>query len=391
MSTDRKASGTAWRARARRELSEPSRPSRELTVDHFMLVIILVLVMFGLVMVYSASAMLAEARFGNESHFLVRQAIWAVIGLAWMTAAIKVDYRQYKRPGIVLGLLVVGFVLLLAVFGFPVLNGTHRWIRLGQASFQPSELVKLALIFYVAYFIEKRGDDIDDYRRTFVPATVVAGLAMLLIAVEPDLGTALCIALVFAVMMFGAGVKLWHLGTLLIPSAPVLAGMLIFVPWRLQRLMDFMDPWKNPTTSGFQTVQSLIAIGSGGTTGLGLAEGRQKLFFLPAPHSDFIFAVVGEELGLIGTIGVLLLFGLLAWRGLRAAKHAPDRFGQLAALGITVMIVAQAFFNMSVALSILPTKGIPLPFISCGGTSLAINLVAAGILLNISKHGEILT
>jgi len=355
-----------------------------------MLAIILMLVLFGLVMVYSASAVLAEDKYGSEYHFLIRQAVWAVVGLVLMAAAIKVDYRNYKRPQVVLALLGISFVLLVAVFAFPVLNGTHRWIRLGQASLQPSEVAKLALICYVAYFVDKRADQLDGYLSTFLPVTGVACAAMLLIAKEPDLGTALSIGLVFVVMMFGAGARLLHLASMLIPTAPFLAYMLLFVPWRLQRLLDFLHPWKNQTTTGFQTVQALIALGSGGATGLGLAEGRQKLFYLPSPHTDFIFAVVGEELGLIGTLAVLVVFALLAWRGIRASIYAPDKFGQLLALGITVMIVAQAFFNMSVALSILPTKGIPLPFISCGGSSLAINLLAAGVLLNVSKHGEIL-
>jgi cell division protein FtsW len=382
---------TGWSARAQGESGRgESRPSGELAVDHGMLAIVLMLVLFGLVMVYSASAVLAENKYGGEYHFLIRQAIWAGIGLVLMAVAIKVDYRTYKRPQVVFALLGVSLLLLLAVFAFPVLNGTHRWIRFGQASLQPSEIAKIALICYVAYFVDKRGDDLDDYLHTFLPVTAIACLAMLLVAKEPDLGTALSMGLVFVVMMYGAGARLLHLASLLVPSAPVLLYMLLFVPWRLQRLLDFLHPWKNQTTSGFQTVQALIALGSGGVTGLGLAEGRQKLFYLPAPHSDFIFAVVGEELGLIGTLSVLVVFVLLAWRGLRASRYAPDKFGQLLALGITVMIVAQAFFNMSVALSILPTKGIPLPFISCGGSSLAINLLAAGVLLNVSKHGEII-
>ncbi|MGH9759731.1 MAG: peptidoglycan glycosyltransferase FtsW, partial [Blastocatellia bacterium] len=269
------------------------------------------------------------------------------------------------------------------------LNETHRWIRYGPASLQPSEIAKIALILYIAYFVEKRADRLNEFWRVFIPIALVAGLFMLMVGAEPDLGTALSLGVIFLVVMFFAGARIQHLLALAIPAVPALAYMLIFVPWRLQRLLDFMDPWKNQTTTGFQTVQGLIAIGSGGIGGMGLAEGRQKLFYLPAPHTDFIFAVIGEELGLIGTIAVVVIFSVLAWRGFRAAHHAPDKFGQLLAMGITVMIVAQAFFNMSVALSLVPTKGIPLPFISAGGSSLAINLLAAGILLNISKHSEI--
>jgi len=359
---------------------------RDLPVDRYMLVAVLGLVLFGLVMVFSASAVLAQKRYGSEYYFLIRQGIWAVVGLAAMTVAIKVDYRYLKQPAIVLGLLSAALLMLVSLFFLQKLNGTHRWIRFGQASLQPSEIAKVALICYMAYFVDRRGEEFNSLLRGFLPVVIVAAVVIGLIAAEPDLGTALSVAVIFGVAMFAAGVKVRHLALLSIPALPVLAYMLLFVPWRFQRVMDFLEPWKNQTTSGFQTVQALIAIGSGGTTGLGLAEGRQKLFYLPAPHTDFIFAVIGEELGLIGSLAIVLIFGLLAWRGFKAAKSAPDRFGQLLAVGITTMIVAQAFFNMSVALALVPTKGIPLPFISAGGSSLAINLIAAGILLNVSKH-----
>jgi cell division protein FtsW len=366
--------------------SEQSERDRELPVDRYMLAAVLGLVLFGLVMVYSASAVLAQKRYGSEYYFLIRQGIWSLIGLGTMTAAIKLDYRYLKHPAVIFSLLSAALLMLLAVFLLPKLNGTHRWIRFGQASLQPSEIAKVALICYMAYFVDRRGEEFETVVRGFLPVVLAAALVIGLIVAEPDLGTALSVGVVFAVVMFAAGVKVRHLAMLSIPAVPVLAYMLLFVPWRLQRIMDFLDPWKNQTTTGFQTVQALIAIGSGGTRGLGLAEGRQKLFYLPAPHTDFIFAVIGEELGLIGSLAVVLIFGMLAWRGLRAAKSAPDRFGQLLAVGITTMVVAQAFFNMSVALALVPTKGIPLPFISSGGSSLAINLIAAGILLNISKH-----
>jgi cell division protein FtsW len=351
-----------------------------------MLVAVLGLVLFGLIMVYSSSAVLAQKRYGSEYYFLIRQGIWAVIGLGIMTVAIKIDYRNLKHPAVVFGLQLIALLMLVSVFFLPKLNGTHRWIRFGQASLQPSEIAKIALICYMAYFVDRRGEEFDTLARGFLPVVAAAALIIGLIAAEPDLGTALSVGVIFSVVMFAAGVKIRHLAMLLVPAFPVLAYMLLFVPWRFQRVMDFLDPWKNQTTSGFQTVQALIAVGSGGTTGVGLAEGKQKLFYLPAPHTDFIFAVIGEELGLIGSMAVVVIFGLLAWSGFRAAKNAPDRFGQLLAVGFTTMIVAQAFFNISVALALVPTKGIPLPFISSGGSSLAINLIAAGILLNVSKH-----
>ena len=362
---------------------------RELPVDKIILAIVLGLTLFGAVMVYSASAILAEKNYGSQFYFLVRQAMWAAIGLAAMTIAIRVDYRHYRRPALIITLLLVSIALLVAVFFFPERNQTHRWITYGgYFSLQPSEIAKLALVTFLAFFTEKRANRLDSYWRTFAPAALAAGVLIALVGAEPDLGTALALGVVFLAMMFQAGVRGRYLATLAVPAMPTLAYMLLLVPWRLQRIMDFADPWKNQTTSSFQVVQSLIAIGSGGTRGVGFAQGRQKLFYLPAPHTDFIFAVIGEELGFIGAATVVLLFAVLAWRGLRAARFAPDLFGQLIALGITIMITAQAFFNMSVTLSLVPTKGIPLPFISSGGSSLAICLFAAGVLLNVSKHGK---
>jgi cell division protein FtsW len=376
-----------WQRRPERGIQGVFR-GRELSVDKLLLVIILALTVFGLVMVYSASAMLAQKQHaGDQFYFLKRQAIWGLIGLVMMTVAIKVDYRYYKHRKVVMTMLGISLVLLVLVLFLPILNGTHRWIRYGSASLQPSEIAKLSVIIFLAYFIDRQSDALNDYKNTFVPIALISGVVMGLVAAEPDLGTALSIGLVFAVVVFAAGMPFRYLASLAAPAVPVLVYMLVLVPWRHQRILDFLDPWKNQTTSAFQTVQALVAIGSGGETGVGLAQGKQKLFYLPSPHTDFIFAVIGEELGLIGAAAVVLVFAIVAWRGLRAARLAPDSFGQLLAVGITVMIAAQAFFNMSVALSLVPAKGIPLPFISCGGSSLAMNLLAAGILLNVSKHG----
>ncbi|HLG14151.1 MAG TPA: putative lipid II flippase FtsW [Blastocatellia bacterium] len=361
---------------------------RELPVDKLILAIVLGLTLFGAVMIYSASAVLAAKNYGSQFYFLARQAVWAAIGLAAMTLAIRVDYRNYRRPALVIPLVVVSAALLVVVFFFPERNQTHRWITYGgYVSLQPSEIAKLALVAFLAFFIEKRVGRLHSYWTTFAPAAFVAAVLIVLVGAEPDFGTALALGAVFLAMMFHSGIRLRHLATLALPAVPAVAYM-VMVPWRLQRIMDFLDPWKNQTTSSFQVVQSLIAIGSGGTKGVGFAQGRQKLFYLPAPHTDFIFAVIGEELGFLGAAAVVFLFGLLAWRGLRAARFAPDLFGQLLALGITTMITVQAFFNVSVTLSLVPAKGIPLPFISSGGSSLAICLFAAGVLLNVSKHGK---
>jgi cell division protein FtsW len=351
-----------------------------------MLVIVLGLTLFGAVMVYSASAILAERNFGDQFHFLYRQGAWAVLGLAALAFGLSIDYRHYKRPAVIYSLMAVTGALLVIVLFMPEVNGTSRWIRYGgYISLQPSELAKVALVAFLAFFLEKKANEIDRFKQTFLTTAGVTGAVILLVAVEPDFGTALALGIVFLTMMFQAGTPLRYLATLAIPVVPAVTVMLL-VPWRFLRIMAFLDPWKYQSTYAFQAVQSMIAIGSGGADGVGFAQGRQKLFYLPAPHTDFIFAVIGEELGLIGAGTVVLLFGVLAWRGFRAARCAPDMFGQLLATGLTIMIIAQAFFNVSVALSLVPTKGIPLPFISSGGSSLAISMFAAGVLLNVSKH-----
>lgn len=344
------------------------------------------LALFGVVMVYSASSALAYQENGKPYYYFLKQAVWTVIGFAAMLFAMHFDYQRLRNRKLVYTLLGLTFLMLLAVFAFPRINGAHRWIKLAGFSIQPSELSKLALSIFLAYFLEKRAGEEGSFWRTFVPAMgVTAGLALLVVA-EPDLGTAMMLAVVCVVMCYTAGTRLLHLGMAAAPALVGIVMMLIFVPWRMRRMITFLDPWSDPQDSGFQVVQSLIAVGSGGVNGLGFAQGRQKMFFLPFAHSDFIFAVIGEELGLLGALAVLLVFGIFLWRGLRAALGAPDRFGMLLGMGLVTVIVVQAFFNISVVLSLVPTKGIPLPFISYGGSSLVPTLVAVGILLNISQY-----
>jgi cell division protein FtsW len=384
MATAYKIASPRWK----RDDATRAPSGRELPVDKILVALVVGLTLFGTVMVYSASAVLAQKNYGSQYYFLIRQGAWAAIGLIAMAVAIRIDYRNYKRPGVLIPLLGVTLILLVAVLFFPTVNGTHRWIRYGSyISIQPSEVSKLALIAFLAFFLERRSDEMDSFKRVFIPAGAFAVITIVLVAAEPDLGTALALGAVFTVMLFHAGAPLRYLASMAIPAVPALIGMLI-VPWRFKRLLVFLDPWKDQTGTGFQVVQSLIAIGSGGLSGTGFAQGKQKLFYLPAPHTDFIFAVIGEELGFIGAATIVMLFGLLAWRGFRAARFAPDMFGQLLAIGITVMIIVQALFNVSVALSLVPAKGIPLPFISSGGSSLAISLFATGVLLNVSKHGR---
>ncbi len=360
--------------------------ARKLQADRWLFAAAAGLALFGIVMVYSASSMIAYQENGNPYHYFIKQAVWTALGFVAMICAMHFDYQRLRNRKLVYGMLVVAVLMLLAVFAFPRINGAHRWIKLAGFSIQPSEMSKLVLAIFLAYFLEKRAGEEGSFWRTFVPCISVAGLLALLIAAEPDLGTALMLAVLCGVVCYTAGIRLLHLG---MAAAPALVGilmMLIFVPWRMRRMVTFLDPWADPQDSGFQVVQSLIAVGSGGINGLGFAQGRQKMFFLPFAHSDFIFAVIGEELGLLGALAIVLVFGMFLWRGMRAALRAPDRFGMLLGTGLVVVIVVQALFNISVVLSLVPTKGIPLPFISYGGSSLVPTLVAVGMLLNISQY-----
>lgn len=369
--------------------------ARRLQIDEWLFAAVVGLALFGVVMVYSASAVTAASQNGNQYHYVIRQGIWTTLGLGAMLVAMRVDYRILRNSRVAYTLLALTVLLLLAVFGFSPTNGARRWIKLKGLRVQPSELAKLALVIFLARFLERRAGAEKSFARTFMPCAGVVSMLVILVVAEPDLGTALMLAVVWVVMLYTAGASLIHLGLAAAPALVGLAALLIFVPWRLARLVTFLDPWADPQGAGYQVVQSLIAVASGGIDGLGFTAGRQKMFFLPFAHSDFIFAVVGEELGLIGSLAVVAAFGLLLWRGMRAALNAPDRFGMLLGIGIVTGIVAQALFNMSVVLALVPTKGIPLPFISYGGSALVPTLFAAGVLLNISQQagvgGDVMT
>jgi cell division protein FtsW len=362
--------------------------AKKLYPDKWLFAATVGLALFGVVMVYSASAMLALSEKHGQFFYMKKQALWTAIGLVAMVVAMQFDYNRLKDRRIVYGLLLLTVLLLMAVFAFPRINGAHRWIRFSGFSIQPSEISKLALVIFLAYFLEKRAGEEHSFWRTFFPCGVATAMLAGLVVIEPDFGTSLMLAVTFLVVTYTAGARWRHIGIAAAPALALAAGLLIFVPWRLARLVTFLDPWADPQNTGFQVVQSLIAVGSGGPNGLGFAQGKQKMLFLPFAHSDFIFAVIGEELGLVGTIVVLLVFALFLWRGIRTSLLAPDRFGKLLAIGIVTGIVAQALFNISVVLSLVPTKGIPLPFISYGGSSLVPTLAAVGVLLNISQHAN---
>jgi len=364
---------------------------RTLKPDHALFLTTLALVVLGVIMVFSSSAVIAKARYGDATFFSFRQLMAGSLGLAAMFVLMKVDYHVYKKPAFVFSALALVVGLCLFVFFLPATRNTHRWIQLPGLSFQPSELAKLVLIVFLAYFLERRKGRINEFF-TLAPVGVIVGLLAGLIVLQKDLGTALALVMTTTVLMYVSGLNMkWiGIGTLFaIPLGSIAFYFLVFLEdFRWKRILAFVNPEADPLGYGFQILQSLTAVGTGGLSGLGYMEGRQKLFYLPDAHTDFIFAVIGEELGLIGTITVLLLFGLFLWRGLRASMNAPDLFGFYLALGITMTICVQAFINMSVVLGIVPNKGIPLPFLSYGGSSFVVMLISVGILLNVSLQSR---
>jgi cell division protein FtsW len=360
--------------------------AKRVGVDKWLFGVVLLLVLFGLVMVFSASAVMAKATFGTPYYFMIRQGMWAVMGMVTLAVLMQVDYRHYNNPKFVFSVVAVTMVLLLAVFAMRDSHNTHRWFRFGLLSFQPSELAKPTLVLFLAYFLQTRIHKMDDWKSTVLKAALPPLVFIALILQEPDLGTALVCAAVTGLMLYLAGMQLKYLGIALLVAAPVLYYKLFHVAWRRQRMLAFVNPEADPRGSGFHILQSLIAVGTGGLHGLGLMEGRQKLFYLPEPHTDFIFANVCEELGLIGAILIIALFIALGYRGLRAAYLSTDPFARFLAFGITSTVLIQAFFNMSVVVALVPTKGITLPFISFGGTSLFVMLASMGVLLNVTRE-----
>ncbi|MGH9379416.1 MAG: putative lipid II flippase FtsW [Thermoanaerobaculia bacterium] len=361
--------------------------AKKLAFDPLLFSSIIVLLTLGLAMVFSAGTAVAQAQGLTANAFLVKQVAWALLGLALGGALMLVDYRRLRRGWLVYGSLLGVVALLVVVLFSPALNETHRWIFLGPLSIQPSELAKLALILFLAYQIQRHEERFAQDLPTLLPTAVVLALLAGLVLLQPDLGTACMLVLIAATVLFLAGLP-WRWVLLGGASGVVAVGLAILAAdYRRERLLAFLAPEKDPLGSGYQALQSLIAVGSGGFTGLGVGQSLQKLHFLPYPHSDFIYAIIGEELGLVGALAVVVLFGLLLWRGMRAGYRAPDLFGRYLAYGLTLGLVLQALINVSVTLSLLPTKGIPLPFISYGGSSLVVTLASCGILLNVSQHG----
>jgi cell division protein FtsW len=361
--------------------------AKKLKPDRILFFVTLVLVGFGVAMVFSSSAIVAKEKFGDPNYFSFKQLIFAALGLAVMFVVMKVDYHKYRHPAVVFSGVAMAVAMLVMVFFLPATANTHRWIQLAGFSIQPSELAKLALICFLAYFLEKRKGKVDDLAFTLVPIAVIVTILAGLVAIE-DLGTAISLFMISGVLLFVAGLDLRWIALSIIFALPTFYLLVFRVDYRRARILAFLDPWAQPLGRGFQIIQSLLSVASGGITGLGYMEGKQKLFYLPEAHTDFIFAVVGEELGLIGTCVLLALFVVFFWRGIRTSMRAPDLFGFYLALGITTMVCIQAFINMSMVLGMLPTKGIPLPFLSYGGSSFMVMLAAVGILLNVSQQSS---
>jgi cell division protein FtsW len=378
--------------------------AKRVSVDRWLFTVTMLLVFVGLVMVFSASAVMARERFGSPYAFLLKQLIWASAGLVAMVITMRLDYRRYRHPALVFSFLGLTTLLLISVFFLDRSHNTHRWIHAGGFSFQPSELAKPALILFLAYFLESRSKTVpasgsssmlgstpnflDDWRNTLLPAATPVAALLGLIVLQPDLGTGIACAGVAACIFYVAGLRLRYFGYAFGASLLPLYFLIFHVSFRRDRILAFMNPYAERQKAGFHLIQSLIAVGTGGVTGTGLMEGKQKLFYLPEPHTDFIFAVTAEELGLVGAMFVVMLFAIFLWRGMRTSWRTEDLFGRYLAVGITTMVVLQAFINISVVLGMMPTKGIPLPLVSYGGSSLFVTLACVGVLLNITKQTE---
>lgn len=344
------------------------------------------LTLFGLLMVYSASSVVAASEHGNSSYFFLRQLAFAGVGFASLLVMMNIDYHVWQKPKVLKAILAVCALALLFVLTQGKVNGAHRWIRFSFISIQPSEIAKLGLIMFMAAYLHRHEGEINQPVRRLLPFGAVIALFAGLIAIEPDLGQALCIGMITGIALFVAGLAWQYIAGAALLAIPTFYFMVIRVPFRWQRIKAFLDPFGDPLGSGWQITQSLTAVGTGGLSGLGLGASKQKLFFLPEASSDFIFAVIGEELGLIGTCLVAIAFLVFFYRGMRIVLQSRDRFGFYLGLGITLMVVLQGFINISMVLAMMPTKGIALPFMSQGGSSLLLNLLATGLLLNLSQY-----
>jgi cell division protein FtsW len=353
-------------------------------IDFVLFATVMVLVSIGVVMVYSASSYYSAFKFKDPEHFLKKQLLWACIGLGFMITAIKIDYHIIKKyTGM---LMIVTIALLLAVFAFDDINGARRWIQLGAATFQPSEIAKYAIVLFMAKSLELKGENVKLFFKGVVPYLLVSAFYASLILIEPNLSIASVIMIVTVIILFSVGARFFHIfgiGAALVGAVGI---SIILAPYRMKRLLNFMDPFADSQGAGYQLVQSLLALGAGGVTGSGIGQSRQKCLYIPEPHTDFIFSIIGEELGLIGGAFIILLFVIFIWRGIKTAVTAKDIYGTILAIGITSVVATQAVINIAVVTGSMPVTGVPLPFISYGGSALVFNMFAMGILLNVSRQ-----
>ncbi|AOR23942.1 stage V sporulation protein E [Clostridium taeniosporum] len=356
-------------------------------IDYGIFYSVVLLLAVGVVMVYSASSYYAMFRNNDSMYFLKRQLVWAVLGMIVLCTTMSIDYHKIKKY--TLWMMIGCIPLLLLVFLFPGVNGAQRWIIIGPLSLQPSELAKYVVVLFLAKSIEIKGDGIKNFSTGIVPYLGVSGIYAALVLAEKNLSIASVIMIVTFIVLFSAGGRLKHLFGIVAPL--MVAAAIIFTvaePYRRARMLNFIDPWKDPTGNGYQLIQSFYALGAGGITGLGLGQSRQKTLYMPEPHNDFIFSIIGEEIGLIGCLCIIMLFVVFIWRGIKVAMSAKDTYGTLLAIGITSVIAVQSLINIAVVTGSMPVTGVPLPFISYGGTSLVINMAAMGVLLNISRQTE---
>jgi cell division protein FtsW len=357
------------------------------TPDFAIILSVMLLISIGIIMVFSSSAVTSEQTIGDPYYFLKKQVIWAALGTFAMYFTSHIDYFRLKSIAKPLFYICLVFLVLVLISGSGS-KGATRWLGVGSLSFQPSETIKLAMVIFLSRLLSKRQSEIKSFSRTILPIILILVLVCGLIMGQPDLGTTVVVAGTTFLLLVAAGARLSHLALLALTGAGAVALLIAVAPYRMERFIAFLDPWADPIDKGFQTIQSLLALGSGGLFGVGLGASRQKLFYLPEKHTDFIYAIIGEELGFIGGALIILLFIIFTWRGLKTALDVPDNFGSLLAAGITIMITLQAIINIGVVTGSMPVTGITLPFISYGGSSLLITMTAVGILLNISRFSS---
>ena len=353
-------------------------------IDFVLFATIMLLVAIGVVMVYSASSYYSAFKFNDPEYYLKKQLMWACVGCIFMITAIKIDYHIIKKyTGMIM---IITVIFLLAVFAFPAINGAKRWIPLGFASIQPSEITKYTIVIFMAKSLDLKGEKVKEFFRGVFPYLLVSGFYAGLVLLEKNLSIASVIMIVTMIILFAVGAKFIHLFAIGSSLVAAVAALTILEPYRMARLMNFTDPFKDSQGDGYQLVQSLLALGSGGVTGSGIGQSRQKCLYIPEPHTDFIFSIIGEELGLIGGAFIILLFVIFVWRGIKTAVTAKDIYGTILSVGITSVVAIQAVINMAVVTGSMPVTGVPLPFISYGGSALVFNMFAMGILLNISRQ-----